>query len=217
MPRFVCVSDTHQSHMDDLPEGEFLLFGGDMCEMRAPISQVEEFARWFGGFPHKHKIAIAGNHDEAFEEHPDRARDLLATAGITYLENSGITLDGVRFWGSPHTPWYARRFSHFSLQEEDELVEAWAKIPSDTQVLITHTPPYGILDQVAMVDRVRYSGCSVLKKRLTDLSDLRLHLFGHIHESYGHVIRQGIHYVNATHRNMYYLPENGPISVDVEF
>src|ERR1700709_1011647 len=93
---------------------------------------------WLGELPHRHKIAIAGNHDLVFQEVPKRAKTLLTNAH--YLENSGIELEGIRFWGSPVTP--VLHEMAFSNPRNASTRKIWDKIPSDTDVLITHGPPF---------------------------------------------------------------------------
>jgi hypothetical protein len=65
------------------------------------------------------------------------------------------------------------------------LTDTYARIPADTEILLTHTPPYEVLDTTR---RGKNAGCDVLAARLEELQACRLHLFGHIHEAHGAVI-----------------------------
>jgi len=105
-----------------------------------------------------------------------------------YLENSGVEIDGVKFWGSP---WQPEFFNWaFNLPRGRRLAEIWALIPDDTEVLITHTPPYGILDRV---DSGEHVGCEDLRRALQRVKP-KVHVFGHIHEDRG-VVEQKRHHI----------------------
>src|SRR4051812_21905645 len=109
--RLVCVADTHLYHHDAyrVPEGDVLVHAGDMCQAgrrHTPtrhIVEAEKAARWIRSLPHRRKVVIAGNHDWAFQLRPEAARAELGD-GVDYLRDSGVTIDGVRFWGSPWQP-----------------------------------------------------------------------------------------------------------------
>ena len=68
----VCISDTHGLHesLAPLPEGDVLIHAGD-CLGSGSLRSLEAFAEWFEAQPHRHKILVAGNHDDAIEKHPD--------------------------------------------------------------------------------------------------------------------------------------------------
>jgi hypothetical protein len=85
-----------------LPDGAVLVHAGDFMNSGFDPQDVRSFNRWLGGQPFKHRVVCAGNHDRYFQNSPHDARFLLTNA--TYLENTGVTIDGVTFWGSPYTP-----------------------------------------------------------------------------------------------------------------
>lgn len=203
--RLVCLSDTHLLHdRIAIPEGDVLLHAGDFT-MGGTVSEVREFMAWYGSLPHRHKILIAGNHDFLFENDPVAARRLIPE-GVHYLEDSGTEIDGVRFWGSPWQPWFFDWA--FNLPRNGlELREKWWMIPAETDVLITHGPPHGMLDRVHDGTPV---GCEELAAAIPRL-DLRLHLFGHIHEGYG---RSGI-FVNASNCDLRYRAVNPAVVVEI--
>lgn len=110
MIRIVCLSDTHcRLHEIDVPDGDVLVHAGDFSK-RGDAGEVRAFVDALRELPHPDKIVIAGNHDFLFEREPDRARALLMEAGgpghgvVHYLLDSGVTLHGLRFWGSPWQP-----------------------------------------------------------------------------------------------------------------
>lgn len=186
--RLVLLADTHGYHAEmQVPDADVLIHAGDFTR-RGGLDEVRDFDDWLAALPHPHKIVIAGNHDWAFQETPSAARAALAHA--TYLQDEAVEIDGVLFWGSPWQP----RFMDwaFNLDRGAPLAEKWALIPSAVDVLITHGPPYGILDVV----RRGHVGCEALRERLTALHP-RLHVFGHIHETPGIEVHDQITFVNA--------------------
>jgi len=102
------------------------------------------------------------------------------------------------------------------------LAEKWSLIPSDTDVLITHGPPYGILDQCHYWDpyfgidynRNVHIGCRDLLNELKRIKP-KVHIFGHIHESYGQMRQDDITFINASHMTGNYEAKNPPIVVDI--
>src|SRR5438045_1478414 len=145
--RIVLISDTHGLHGEvKLPKCDVLVHAGDVSNMGRP-AEVEAFAKWLSAQPFEDKVVIAGNHDWLFERENAAARALLVKhcPGVHYLEDSGVELRGLRFWGSPWQP----EFCHwaFNIEKREDLAKKWALIPSKTDVLITHGPPRGILDR----------------------------------------------------------------------
>lgn len=101
--RLVIVSDTHGKHGSvAVPEGDVFIHAGDMATI-GTLAEIEATGEWLATLPHRHKIAVVGNHDWPFEIAPFTAERALGT-GITYLEDSGVTIEGVTFWGSPWQP-----------------------------------------------------------------------------------------------------------------
>jgi len=206
--RVVCVSDTHALHDQVLvPGGDVLVHAGDFTRMGS-LDDIRAFNDWLGRQPHRHKVVIAGNHDFAFEQDP--AARALITHGH-YLQDQEIILEGVKFWGSP---WQPRFFDWaFNLDRGPQLRQVWAKMPADTQILVTHGPPYGILDQTRRGEAV---GCEDLLARVAQVRP-KLHIFGHIHEAYGEAQDFGVHFVNASSCDLRYRAVQPPIVVDVAF
>lgn len=190
--RFVILSDTHGCHRQlAVPDGDVLLFAGDMCGP-GKLEEVEKFGNWLRGLPHAHKVVIAGNHDWPFEKNEQQAREALGD-DIIYLQDEGIELEGIKIYGSPWQPEFCRWA--FNLPRGESLRKVWSKIPEDTNVLLTHGPPQGILDRT--FDR-RAVGCEALRERLRTLGKLRLHVFGHIHEAHGRYQEEERLYLNAS-------------------
>jgi Icc-related predicted phosphoesterase len=217
--RIVCLSDSHNRHAAlRVPDGDVLLHAGD-ATMHGTAEEVAGFDAWLARLPHRHKVVVAGNHDFLFEREPEAARALLKSA--VYLQDSGVEVDGLRIWGSPWQPWFFDWA--FNLPRGAALKEKWDLIPEGTDVLITHGPPHRILDRVAgptsrvmatVTGRGSHVGCEELREAVFRLRP-RLHVFGHIHESYGQESRDGITFVNASTCNRSYRPANPPVLVDL--
>jgi len=207
--KIVCLSDTHKMHNDvEIPKGDILVFAGDMCG-RGGISSVGKFNKWFEQFPHKHKIVIAGNHDRCFENEARNIAKAMITCA-TYLEDSEIIIEGIKFYGSPWQPFFLNWA--FNLHRGNALAQKWAMIPDDTNILITHGPPYKILDKTFKGD---LCGCEDLLARVKELKKLKYHIFGHIHEGYGVEEKFGVKFVNASACTFTYKPINKPIIIEI--
>jgi Icc-related predicted phosphoesterase len=175
--RIVCVGDTHGFHRKlTLPPGDILIHSGDF-DGRS-VEEIDDFNAWLGSLPFEHKIVIAGNHDLLFDRDPKLARAHLTEA--IYLQDSGVTIEGVKFWGSPVNSvggdWA------FSRERLVKIRKHWDLIPDDTDVLITHEPPYGTLDKPHIM--TKHAGCQYLLGAVLRIKP-RLHVFGHVHGGYG--------------------------------
>ena len=152
---------------------------------------------------------IAGNHDFCFEKYPDECRSILSDAGIIYLEDEAIELDGVVFYGIPWTPIF-RDWAFMA--SPDGLAERWSHVPHGTDVLISHGPPRGILDVTEDGESV---GSVAHRARVRTIRP-KLNVFGHIHETYGSERHYEVDYVNATLVNFQYEMVNQPVLYDLE-
>lgn len=178
--RIVALADTHCFHADlKVPDGDVLIHAGDLCQ-EGSLEELEGVAEWLDGLPHTHKVAIAGNHDFAFQDFPQEARALLSRVSrLTYLQDQAASVAGLQVYGSPWQPEFGGWA--FNLPEGRPLAERWALIPGGLDVLVTHGPPRDLCD----VTRHNIpAGCRALRERVGVVRP-RLHLFGHIHEARG--------------------------------
>lgn len=208
--RLVCISDTHGRHQTlTLPAGDVLIHAGD-CTSTGKMDETLEFLQWFSEVgDYAHRILVAGNHDFVFEDYPKKISQALPS-NIHYLQDSGVELGGLKFWGSPYTPF----FNNWAFNCRGQAIEPhWDIIPPDVDVLITHGPPYEVLD--TLLEDGQQVGCPFLKRAL-ERHPPKLHIFGHIHEEYGQVQTEQTHYVNASICNPDYRPVNAPVVVDLE-
>lgn len=206
--RIVIVSDTHRKLSKlSIPDGDMLIHCGDST-LKGDLSQVEEFNRDLGALPHRIKLAVAGNHDFPFERQNAEARAALSNA--IYLQDELVEIEGLRFYGSPWQPEY-RKFAFNHPRSSPELAAVWAKVPDKVDVLITHGPPKGILDRAPLWPTL---GDEFLLERVLQVRP-RLHCFGHVHQSYGRLERDGITFINAASLGENYEPRNAPQVIDL--
>lgn len=210
----VAVSDIHLKDVKT-EEADLLLVAGDMT-MMGTDSQLDWFKNWIASQPQKHKVWIAGNHDCGLEKNPDLAEKLAEETDSIYLNDSEVELDGIRIWGSPVQPEFHNWA--FNRQRGFEIRKHWQKIPERLDILITHGPPFGYLDQVED-EKV---GCEELLNTIKNLlrHPPRYHIFGHIHEGYGRCSLkrddgQSIELINASSCNKRYVAVNAPIVFEV--
>lgn len=211
--RIAGISDTHTWHYiitNDIPEARVLVFAGD-CTSTGDLWDLNEFCMWMAQFEHEYKIFVAGNHDRCFtDERRKYALNILKRWNIIYLEDDFITVEGFKIYGSPWKPTWKGRAMGFTLMRRSlELAEKWALIPNDIDVLITHTPPYDILDYG--YGRVG-NGCEILGRKILGFPQLKAHIFGHIHEGYG-IIDKKFYNVSICTREP--RPENRPTLIEV--
>lgn len=213
--RIVIISDTHGQHEAlQLPPGDVLLHAGDVSGRGKP-EEVKSFVHWMAAQPFEHKIFIAGNHDFYFEQETAFNIQALLPPGITYLNDSGITINpanggagSIHIWGSPITPWFYDWA--FNRHRGTDIQRHWDLIPTNTDILITHGPVYGILDQTTRGEKV---GCHNLLAKVQAIQP-RLFVCGHIHEAYGTVEQNGTQFINASVVDERYRLVNQPVVVE---
>lgn len=88
----------------------------------------------------------------------------------------------------------------------------WDMIPSDTDILVTHGPPYGIGDSNGTVN----CGCKTLNETVIERVKPSYHIFGHIHEGYGSWSNGQTVFINASICNQGYRPTRKPILFDID-
>ena len=206
--KFVIISDTHGFHRDlELPQGDVLIHAGDISDYGRK-EEIIDFLEWFSTLPHPHKIFIGGNHDIFLDENPVDLLEYLPS-NVVYLNNRGYKIDNIKLWGSPVAPdlegWAFGK-------PRESMEEHWKYMPKDIDILITHTPPVGILDQSSQRKSL---GCEALLKKVLELKP-RYHLFGHIHASYGTMDWEGTTYINASIMDSYRGPINAPFTFDYQ-
>lgn len=206
MTKVVAVSDLHGS-LPTIPECDLLLIAGDVCPMQNHQLLYQEdfltkkFAPWLESVPAKEIVGIAGNHDFVAEYNPKIMYDL----PWTYLcDEQAVSDSGLLIFGSP---WIVPIWGVF-MKPDAQQAEVWDQIPQDVDILLVHTPPYGIRDY-SLMGHV-HAGSKSLRNKLAygDYPKLKLVVFGHIHEAYGVEKPREVTFVNASYNTIDYQPTN---------
>ena len=165
--------------------------------MSGSLSELIDFKDWFESQPHTYKVVIGGNHDRCLGQ--DGVLGMKIFTDCYYLDNSGIEIEGRKIWGSPMTPAFngMRGGLTFYTNSDREAKNIWSSLPKDLDVLLTHGPAWGILDEVKRLQFVEsfdykaegiyYTenvGDKMLLSKIIQKKP-KVHAFGHIHEDYG--------------------------------
>jgi len=199
--RLVITSDTHGRHdlIPDLPAGDVLVHAGDFMNSGLYPEEILSFNHWLSNQPIQRRVVCGGNHNRLFQNMPELARQFLTNA--INLENTGVTIDGVSFWGSPYTPEFLNWA--FMYPRGPAARQYWDQIPHDLDVLITHGPPFGILDQTERGGP--HLGCEELLKAVEEKRP-KVHIFGHIHGGAGAFDNGTPRFANAAFLSERYQP-----------
>jgi len=206
--KVVCIADTHEMHRRiRLPKGDLLIHAGDFTWVGKEEPTLD-FLGWFETQPFDYKIFLSGNHDFYFE-HGRNTRHI-RQRDFNYLVNESVTINRrFNIWGSPFTP----EFMNWAfMKTPSEIERVWNQIPDGLDILITHGPPFGILDQT---QAGFHAGCPKLLEAV-QFKRPKIHIFGHIHEGYGRLETKGTTFINASLCNANYALVNQPIVVDLE-
>jgi len=193
------LSDTHNQHrqLKSLPKADIIIHSGDVSEAGTE-HEVLDFLNWFADLDYPHKILVAGNHDFCLDG--ERIDGL--PPNFHYLCHSGTEIEGIKFWGIP---------LFMSEASQRNFSQRVAQIPENTDVLITHRPPYGILD---FADNYNY-GCADLLQAVLKIKP-KYHLFGHIHDGYGVEKHDNTDFVNAAIMDKDYKMANEPVLLEIK-
>lgn len=180
MIKCVCFSDNHGQDIPIKPaSGDVLIIAGDITST-GTAGQTHEALDRIADLKFPKVLLVPGNHDWFFMKKATKAREMCLDRGITLLIDEGITIERTHFYGSPWQP--AFRQWAFNLPSPGPIAAKWDLIPDSTDILITHGPLYGVLDQASQDGTPL--GCRELRDRVRRLRP-RYHVFGHIHNSYG--------------------------------
>jgi Icc-related predicted phosphoesterase len=216
--KLVCISDTHCRLREiEVPSGDLLIHAGDLT-FKGDINEINRELLELGRIAKNFKygcVFVAGNHDFLGERNPTLMKQMAVGNGLIYLDHETIQIEGLNIFGSAYTPAFYNWA--FNVPRGQALKDKWAQIPDQTQILISHGPPMGILDTVQRFNKrtgeteIEHVGCQDLYNRIQELKNLNIHVFGHIHSGYGQVEINGVTYVNASVCTEEYRPINKPI------
>jgi Icc-related predicted phosphoesterase len=219
--RITFISDTHTKHKSVealLPGGDLIIHAGDLMNSGRNSNDISDFCKWFNELEqYDHKVFIAGNHDRMFEDYPEKAMEIVNSyKWVDYLQDNWIQVGDdvsmVKIYGSPWQPEFYNWA--FNLPRNGaELKSIWERIPTDTDILITHGPPQSKLDTSGPPWNQPLLGCELLMERVKEVKP-KIHLFGHIHGGYGYVFDGDTHYFNASVLDERYDFTNKPMTID---
>jgi len=209
MTTFIHISDTHQYLPTHLPQADILIHSGDFsflpknAFLDVMLNELVKLNNYFSSLltagTFKKIILVPGNHDYIFEKHEYIARQVLSSA--TVLINESTVYEDIKLYGSPITPEFCRWA--FNVKRGSDIKQYWDLIPNDTDILITHGPPAGILDSIQWVGAPL--GCEELLEAVKRVKP-RYHLFGHIHDGNGTLRVDKTTFINSSIMNEKYKP-----------
>jgi len=216
--KITLISDTHNKHnqiTNDLIGGDLLLHSGDISSMGTEM-EIFEFCKWFDKLDnYKNKIFIAGNHDWGFQNNVDEIKKIVNHYDINYLQDNTKTIkigkNKINIYGSPWQPEFYNWAFNLPRNGE-ELLNKWNQIPNNTDILLTHGPAWGILDDV-QDRRGTHLGCELLSERIKFINP-KIHICGHIHSGHGYYYDGFTHYFNASVLDEKYQYSNGIFHID---
>ncbi len=220
--KVVHVSDTHMNHWQlKMPDGDILVHTGDISGV-THMRELIDVNNWFASMEGKYReiFFVPGNHDGQFEDFHN-AEIMLSHA--TVLFDKQITFDGYKIYG---TPWTTTFFDWWFMKDHDKINEVWEKIPDDTNILLTHQPPFMLLDRATEYikgkkgqdkEKIVNVGCRELRRHcMTRLKNLKLNCFGHLHMDGGKWVEEnGIIFSNGAVLNDYYFLTSGPNVIEI--
>ena len=206
--KITCISDTHTAEIE-LGSGDVLVHAGDLT-YRGRTKETKRQLDWLASYKDKFKeiIIVPGNHEVDWQSGHVPFQRYCAERGLTVLVDQSKIIDGVKFYGTPTTPEFCG-WAYMKLP--GEIGAYWDNIPDDTDVLITHGPPHGILDANPHDYKC---GCPQLLTRVKVVKP-SIHIFGHIHDGHGMVEKDGTVFINAAIMDEDYQPTNNPIKVQL--
>jgi predicted phosphodiesterase len=210
--KIVFISDTHGKHKlipkNDLGDGDLIIHAGDVSELGGNY-EIKIFLDWFSELPFEHKIFIAGNHDFWFEHNFEISKKY-KEKNVHYLYENCIEIDNIKIFGTPWQPEFLGWAFNLP-RNSKELDDKWNKIPKGIDILITHNPIFGILDNIKN-DKM---GCELLYKKVFEIKP-KIHVFGHNHINYGKFEKNGILFLNASVLNEKCYQVNKPIIINFD-
>ena len=211
------LSDTHNRHTKlKIPKCDVLIHCGDYSSMGYE-REVRSFYRWLDEQPAKYLISVQGNHELGWEKNPNLMTDIAKQEcpNVILLNDSSTLIDGVKFYGTPVTPYFFNWAYNRGETPEDAfkygvpyIKPHFDAIPNDINVLITHGPPFGVLDTVEGREGEPLGSKTLLEAVKRVKPDI--HVFGHIHSSNGEAHINGTSFYNVSICDEKYLATRTP-------
>jgi Icc-related predicted phosphoesterase len=217
--KICAISDVHcKWNKIVIPEVDILISTGDYSFL-GEAHVVRDFHKWMNKQPAKVKISLQGNHEKWVEKNFLEAKQIAEEAcpGVHFIDEGLIEVEGLKIWCSAITPYFCNWAWN---RHEEDIKEHWDKIPDGMDIIATHGPVWMILDSFPAFDNqlgewiIRHVGCQELYARVLEVNP-KVHICGHIHESYGTVVHNGIAFINASICNKDYKAVNAPIVFEI--
>lgn len=171
-----------------------MIHAGDWTFFSKCRKQIDDFNDWLEEqYAPLGRILSPGNHETYLESDPQLVS---LTPNGTVLIEEQLTIGGLKLWASPITPHSA---GGFTVRSPEERARRYAQIPLETDILITHGAPYGILD--CAPGESLHQGCRELLNAVKRIRP-KIHVFGHVHQGYGVYQMPDTLFVNARIENM---------------
>jgi Icc-related predicted phosphoesterase len=207
--RIVLISDTHGKHEElGTLSGDVLIHCGDFCDgFENDGAHIAAIDAWFLRQDFERIICIGGNHDFVAQER--HAKGIPVFENAIFLQDQEYVFGGMTFYGAPWLP----DLSGWAYYLPDaERKDKWNLIPHYADILITHTPPFGILDSPRAGGKI---GCPYLRAVVAEIAP-KLHCFGHVHASAGRWFDKQTTFVNASVIDSDYFIRHRPTVFDVD-
>jgi Icc-related predicted phosphoesterase len=213
--KLVAISDVHTKWKNlVIPECDILISAGDYS-FRGEKRTIKEYHEWLNKQDAGYIVSVQGNHELWVEKNFEEAKAIAEKAcpGVHFIGDHGtVDVEGIKIHGSAITPWF--HSWAWNVHRGPDIAAEWAKIPDDTNILVTHGPVHGILDVVPYANGTPKErvGCHDLFDRVMKLEKLKVHICGHIHHSHGFKEFNGKHFYNVAICDEMYMPIN-PITI----
>lgn len=215
--KIVAISDTHTKWKGlKIPECDILISAGDysFCGEK---HIVKNFHEWLNAQDANHIISVQGNHETWVEKNFQEAKEmaLKVCPAVHFMDEGLVEIEGIKIWCSAVTPWF--HDWAWNVHRGAPIKKHWDRIPDGIDVLVTHGPPHGILDEVLYSDGSssgRFVGCEELLEAIKRVKP-QVHIFGHIHCGYGEKHVDGTSFYNAAVCDELYMPSNAPHIIEL--
>lgn len=198
--KIIAISDLH-NHKPEIPACDLLIIAGDLFngfyhKLRQQPEWLENgYKFWINNLPAKEIIFVPGNHDFMFQENRYAVKDIRWRV----LIDDWTIINDLKIYG---TPWQKGCWAFGTT--EDELIDIMNKIPADTDIIVSHAPPFGCCDN--------NFGCLQLKYQI-EIIQPKLVVCGHVHEAFGQGKIKNTNVYNVAYVDKKYQPKNKPVEI----
>ena len=180
--KIVCVADTHSNQLKyDIPECDIFIAAGDLINHQEGETEMKLFSTWVEQIKCKNKIIVGGNHDKYLEKNKSKIKEIFPNAHYLEYNSLQIKEPNISIYGAPCT--IRRNIFYFGNAfsiSGDQMKREWEKIPKNIDILVTHVPPYDILDTTY---NKKHVGSKLLRNEICNRIQPKIHIFGHNHDS----------------------------------